>query len=894
MLNRWLLTDRFPGALCVACGQETSVLVLAFLVAAIAAYTAFRMAGRVRDARDGGMRLIWLAAAGLTMGAGIWSMHFIALLAIEIPTPVRFNLPASVLSAALAVVTATLAFHVIGDPSGRRIRSIIAGVILGCGIGLMHYVGMAALRMPGDIHYEPWLFAASLGVAVVLSTAALLLLTALARYDRRGVPLGRIASAIVMGLAIVLTHATGMAAAWFQPDAAGGQTGVLAPPFMVAAAAFGTVMIAAIAVIATLFDLRAETLLSDAVNSFVAGFVIYDADDRLVLCNDAYRQMFPKKAPAMMRGARFEDILRHGVAQGQFRICGNDPSGWIAERLREHREANHETEVQLADGSWVLMSDRRMRNGGIAGLRTDITALKAAQAALRASEARLDRAQEMAGIGSWELDVRTGERIWSKEMYRIRGIMGADQDPTLRGLERFTHNEDRNRFRDWLDRLLAGDAPGPIEYRIRRPDGQLRTVRAEGRGLADTTGAIVTVEGTLRDVTEQRRTEELLQQAQKMETVGQLTGGLAHDFNNILSAVIGNLDLASARLPPGAQASGYCKLALDAALSGAELVKRLLAFSRRQPLRPVPIQVDGAIAGIMPMVRRTLGEPIRVDVRSAPLLWPALADTAQLESAILNLVVNARDAMPQGGTLTIEAENLTIESEQTTAAGKLAAGDYVMMAVHDTGTGMTREQLARAFEPFFTTKPPGSGSGLGLSMVFGTMQQLGGSVDITSEIGVGTTVRLYLPRAGGERERPRPHRVAPAPDPTGDERILMVEDNAGIRDVGSEMLTRLGYEVIVVASGDEAMQRVRDGLRFDLLFTDVVMPGTLDGIALAQALRARDPSVRVVFTSGFANPEALEQRSHIPGSELLPKPYRQSDLARMVRSVLNRLPEGTA
>jgi nitrogen-specific signal transduction histidine kinase/CheY-like chemotaxis protein len=399
------------------------------------------------------------------------------------------------------------------------------------------------------------------------------------------------------------------------------------------------------------------------------------------------------------------------------------------------------------------------------------------------------------------------------------------------------------------------------------------------------------VAGTLRDVTDRRRTEQQLLQAQKMETVGQLTGGLAHDFNNLLGAVIGHLDLAEACADADSPVATHCRVALDAALKGAELVKRLLSFSRRQMLFPKTTNLADVIASLLPLVERTLGEHIRITTQCAAGLWPALADTGQLESAILNLMVNARDAMPDGGTVSIEASNVTIGTALATSSGELRPGDYAVISVGDTGRGMPPEVLARVFEPFFTTKGPAAGSGLGLSMVFGTMQQLGGTVHIYSELGVGTTVKLYLPRADSGAAGRRT--AAPGvPIPTGRERILLVEDNPQIRAVGTEILRGLGYQVTVAETADAALEHLEKGERFDLLFTDIVMPGQINGIALARELRQRDSTVRILFTSGFASPVMLRDEIHtLDGAELISKPYRKAELAILVRGILNRAAE---
>jgi two-component system, cell cycle sensor histidine kinase and response regulator CckA len=639
---------------------------------------------------------------------------------------------------------------------------------------------------------------------------------------------------------------------------------------------------------------QVERLLRDAVHSVSEGFVLYDADDRLVMCNDAYRRLYRRSAEMLVPGTRFIDILRHGLAHGQYPDARGREAAWLAERLQLHRAANGAREQLLGDGTWVIVSDRHTSDGGIAGLRTDVTALKAAQAALRESEQRLDRAQEIAGMGSWEYHLASRRLVWSRQMYRLRGLTETEFEPTLEHLGAFIHPEDLAKHQAWFAQLSDGGAQ-TVEYRIVRRDGEVRIVVAEGRPMRDAAGTVVRLAGTLRDVTERRRTEQQLAQAQKMETVGQLTGGLAHDFNNILGAVVGNLDLIEETLPPGSEAAEFCREALHAALTGAELVRRLLAFARRQTLRPVPTDVAQVLDDVLPLATRTSGEGIAIDSRVPDGLWPALADTVQLESAVLNLVVNARDAMPDGGTLAIEAANVTLDTPLATASGRLDAGAYVVISVADTGTGMSADVLGKAFEPFFTTKAPGAGTGLGLSMVFGTMQQLGGAAHIESEPGQGTTVRLYLPRAlEAGAASGRPGVLEEEYLPAGRGRILLVEDDARIRALGTGILRGLGYAVTVADSADAAMAHITRGERFDLLFSDIVMPGERNGIALAHEVRARHPATRVLFTSGFSSPVNVRQQIDLIDADLIPKPYRKAELARAVHAMLVQTAEAAA
>ncbi|HEY2396344.1 MAG TPA: ATP-binding protein [Rudaea sp.] len=406
-------------------------------------------------------------------------------------------------------------------------------------------------------------------------------------------------------------------------------------------------------------------------------------------------------------------------------------------------------------------------------------------------------------------------------------------------------------------------------------------------GIEDRELALRAANDALRaENVERHQAQQQLARAQKMEAVGQLTGGLAHDFNNILGAIIGNLDIARENIAPESAASGYCDAALDAALSAAELVKRLLAFSRRQPLHPQATDLVEVVAGVKPLLERTLGEQVHITTASETAGWLAMADPVQIESAILNLAINARDAMPGGGDLRIELKSVTVDAIYASAAEDLKIADYVLLSISDNGTGMPPEIAARAFDPFFTTKAPGAGSGLGLSMVIGTVKQLGGTAKIYSEVGIGTTVQLYLPRAL-DAQPTRSSLQASEAAIGGNERILLVEDNAQIRGVSAGALGSLGYDVIVAENADEALRLIDDGLTFDLLFTDVVMSGRLNGIALARELRRRNADIHILLTSGFSSPISAGGDLGELEAAFMTKPYRKADLARRIRALLD-------
>jgi signal transduction histidine kinase/DNA-binding response OmpR family regulator len=384
--------------------------------------------------------------------------------------------------------------------------------------------------------------------------------------------------------------------------------------------------------------------------------------------------------------------------------------------------------------------------------------------------------------------------------------------------------------------------------------------------------------------------EEQLRQAQKMEAIGSLTGGVAHDFNNVLQVINGNLQMLAADASDHPASQRRIAAATQAVKRGAQLAAHLLAFARRQPLSPAVLNPRRLLDGMSEMLHRALGETIRVDTVLGPDLWNVLADRNQLENALLNLSINSRDAMHGEGTLTIRAENFVVAERDDpgyTDPGyaDLTAGEYLVFSIADTGIGMPAEVLARAVEPFFTTKPNGHGTGLGLSMVFGFVKQSGGHTVIDSVVGKGTTVQLFFPRCReAETAEIAEQNEAPV---GGRETILVVEDDAEVRLTAVEMLMQLGYKVLTAADGDAALEFVDSDLQIDLLFTDVVMPGTVKSVELAQRAALRSPAIPVLFTSGYTRDEIFHHGKLDAGVTLLSKPYRRDDLASKVRGVLN-------
>lgn len=517
----------------------------------------------------------------------------------------------------------------------------------------------------------------------------------------------------------------------------------------------------------------------------------------------------------------------------------------------------------------------------------DITARKQAELALQANEERFRLVTKAAGSAIWDWDVTSDQQWWSEG---LRDIFGHEADssgsvPTV--WRKQVHPDDVTQVDAAFERLMTGqDTILREQYRFRRADGSWAFVEDKAFALHDDGGRVRRVLGSMTDITEHKLLEDRLQQAQKMETVGQLTGGVAHDFNNLLTIILGNAEILEDELREIPHLWKLAKMSLDAADRGAELTSRLLAFSRRQPLEPKVLDVAQLIQGMDGLLRRTLPENIDIETVRAGGLWRIEADAAQLELALLNLAVNARDAMPEGGSLTIEMANALLDDDYVAAEPDVRAGQYVVIVVSDTGHGIPPDMMSRIFEPFFTTKELGKGSGLGLSMVFGFVKQSGGHIRVYSEPGEGTSVKMYFPRCRTKQE----HIVADRAGPQitgGTETILVVEDDGAVREYVIAQLEGLGYTVLQASTGAEASEILNRTSEIDLLFTDVVMPGGMGGRDLAETARTIRPDIKILFTSGYTENSIVHNGRLDPGIKLLSKPYRRDQLAAKVREALD-------
>jgi PAS domain S-box-containing protein len=582
----------------------------------------------------------------------------------------------------------------------------------------------------------------------------------------------------------------------------------------------------------------------------------------------------------------------------------------------------------LRDTDFPLL-DENARVRHIGGIGHDITEIREAEARLRESEARLRTIVDVVPQIAWTARPDGHHDYYNRRWYEYTGL--SEEQSEAQGWTTVIHPDDLGRTQERWGRSVRTGEDYEIEYRFRGVDGAYRWFIARGLPVRDTPdaehpeGRIARWFGTCTDIEdmvrarevlarsreeleaqvtartaelrraletlrtemmEHERAEEALRQAQKMEAIGQLTGGVAHDINNMLQGIVGGLEMARRRVEKGraAEAGRYLDAARDASDRAAALTNRLLAFARRQALDPRPVDPDRLAEGMAELIRRTVGPAIQVELRMGNGIWTVLCDPNQLESALLNLCINARDAMPKGGRLTISTQDVHLSAAALAGEDGTTPGDYVEVAVADTGVGMPPEVAARVFEPFFTTKPVGQGTGLGLSQIHGFVRQSGGVVRLESAPGKGTTVRLYLPwheRARAEEDRPTA--AEPGRADAG-ETLLLVEDETTVRELAAERLRELGYRVLEAADGPMALRALRGADRLDLLVTDVGLPGALNGRQVADAARERWPALPVLFITGYAG-GALEGRL-APGMAVIGKPFALGALAEHIGGML--------
>jgi NO-binding membrane sensor protein with MHYT domain/nitrogen-specific signal transduction histidine kinase/CheY-like chemotaxis protein len=753
------------------------LVALSILVAAFAAYTAFDLGGRVSATRIAAPR-VWLVAAAIAMGGGIWSMHFIAMLAFNMPIPMSYDIGLTTLSLVVAIFVTGAGFYFINRQSAPPFSLIFSGTFMGLGIAAMHYIGMAAMREHAEISYDFLFVALSLVIAIGASTAALWLAF-------RTTDLGqKLVAAVVMGLAISGMH--------------------------------------------------------------------YSA----------------------MRGTTF---AVHGPV--------HEAQGYAS--LDQANLA-----LVVAGIAFVILAVAL-----IVSLQQENSERRQAEEALRRSEAYLAQAQTLSHTGSFGWNPATGEIYWSAETFRIFGFDPATP-PDIARMVQQSHPEDKDLLEQTLDRARREEKDFDLEYRLLMRDGSVKHLQVVARALVDESGDVEFV-GAVMDTTrsklareaqraQQREREEMqrqLQQMAKMEAIGRLAGGIAHDFNNILGAILGYGELAQNNLGEGGAVRRQLDQVMQAGARGKGLVDRILVFSRSGIGERVPLHVQSVVEETLELLTPSLPADVRLERQLDAADTAVVGDATQLHQVAMNLCTNAVHAMKEGGVLTVVLERVAVGEGRSLSHGTLGAGRYVRLSVGDTGSGIQPAVLERMFDPFFTTKRVGDGTGLGLAVVQGIVADFGGAVDVTTQVGVGTTFTIWLPAADS---MPR-LLVKPAGEvPRGHgERVMIVDDERALVALAEETLAELGYEPVVFDSSVAALQAFRaDPKRFDLVLTDEMMPD-LTGTELARELRQLRPDISIILMSGYSGMHLSERAQAAGIIHVCRKPLVRRDIAEPVARALH-------
>jgi PAS domain S-box-containing protein len=636
---------------------------------------------------------------------------------------------------------------------------------------------------------------------------------------------------------------------------------------------------------------ESEDRFRSVVAAMAEGVIVQDWRGNIVASNAAALRMLGVTEEELRgRSANRQDAVREDGS-----LFPNDEYPALATLRTGLPQSQVVMGVRRGDGAlrWISINTEPLKHPGaeaayaVVTTLSDITDRKRAEQALRESEERFRlMVEHVVDYAIVALDVEGRVLTWNAGAERAHGYQA--EEIIGQHISRFYPPED-----------VAARVPGRLLEQARseghaqdegwrvRKDGSRFLANLVVTAVRDERGELRGFSKVTRDMTERRQMEQRLRQSEKMEAIGQLTGGVAHDFNNLLGIVIGNLDLLERALPGNESALKRVQTAQRAALRGADLTKRLLAFSRRQQLEVEPLSVRETIDNLVGMAVRTLGPEIRITTRVDENLAPVLADAAGLESALLNLAINSRDAMPSGGELTFAARSVALDaSYPAVQAGEIKTGTYACISVSDTGQGIPPEVLEKAFEPFFTTKEKGKGTGLGLAMVYGLVKQLKGHVNIYSEVGQGTTVRLYLPFANG---------VAPAPAVGSARQLarfggtaLVVDDEVDLLEVAVAFLEDMGWTVLCAPDALAAMEVVERRPAIDLLLTDVVMPGGMNGLELAQKATAARPGLKVIYSTGFSSVALAQRNGLVVSGKVLSKPYRRDEFVAAVHEVMEQ------
>ncbi|MCX4187047.1 PAS domain-containing protein [Methylophaga sp. OBS4] len=609
-----------------------------------------------------------------------------------------------------------------------------------------------------------------------------------------------------------------------------------------------------------------------------------------------WTMLFLSQAVKEVTGYDAQDLIHNSVISFAELIHQDDQSrikSEINQAVKENRSFQVEYRIIHADGSirWVCEQGKALSHKSgdghilLDGYMTDITAQKAAEQTIEENEERFELLLKASSDAIWDWNLTTNTVWRSNGFESLFGYKANELQPSLSQWKELMHPEDRKKISDDIEAFIAStETKWSVSYRYLRKDGGYAHVLDRAYLIRDAGNNAVRMVGGMTDVTERMVLEEKLLQSQRLESIGQLTGGVAHDFNNILTVMLGNAEMIIEETTSGDQVNEMAQMIVEAARRGAELTQSLLSFARKQSLKPQKVDINTLIRNMKPLLLRTIGEPIHFEHDLNPELSFAKVDPGQLENALLNLLLNARDAMKNGGVLKISTQNTTL-GKDFAVNRDVVYGKYIMLSVCDNGAGISADNLRWVFEPFFTTKPKGKGTGLGLAMVYGFVKQSGGHIEINSTPGQGTRVDIYLPSFKGNHHKNK-KLVDDAIAMQGRETILLVEDDDLVRRYARQQLTKLGYIVVETDNAKDAL-KLLETHHPDLLFTDIILPGGMNGIELAEEAKKTADDLKVLFTSGYTDNAVVEKYRKKSGFQLLAKPYKRQKLAAAVRQVLD-------
>jgi PAS domain S-box-containing protein len=858
---------------------DHGLVALSVVIAICASYAALDLTGRVAAAK-GRAFVFWLIGGAGAMGLGIWSTFYIGMLAFRLPVPVSYDWPTVTLSLRVAILAAAVTLYIVSHKVVSLWQTVVGSMVMGAGIAAVHFIGMESIRSAATRHSDGRPVGLSIALAVVISFVAYRLAFR-ARDEKKGAGLRKIASAAVMGFAILAMHYTGMAAASFTADGMVPDMSHAMRFTMLGAAGITivTIVILSLVLLIPVFDRRSAQFqeLESAEQRYrllyersLAGVLRTTLDGRILDCNLACARIFGY--------ATCEEFIASPITDRYFHP--EDRNTFMAILQRVKSLTSYEQCLRRKDGSkvWLLGSANLVDGKG--GARTvneetfvDITEGKNAEETFRKAFNANPEPITIAAFPEGRF-IDVNDSFLRVTGYAREEVIGR----TSKELNFWARPEDRVTF---VEKLKTQGSVRDLEITFRTKSGEIREA-VDSAETIDVGGQECAI-AIFRDVTERKSLEKQLRQTQKMEAVGQLSGGIAHDFNNLLGVIIGYSEILEQRLPPDDPLLKECLQIKKAGQSAASLTRQLLAFSRQQVLDPKVLDLNGIVLNVQKMLRRLIGEHIELKTNLDPALGCVKADQSQIEQVILNLAVNARDAMPQGGKLLIETAKVELDEDYARRHPPQEPGAYVLLSVADTGIGMDAETQARIFEPFFTTKEIGKGTGLGLSTVYGVVRQSGGHIWVYSELGLGTTFKIYLPCAGQPARVQQPP-AAPAESLRGSETILLVEDEEALRGLARSLLEDSGYTVLEAELPEAAIETaLQHSGKIHVLLTDLVMPG-MTGKDLAAKLAPTRPEMKVVFMSGYTS----FTHAGLADSEiaLLTKPFTREKLLRKLRETL--------